>query len=310
MSAFSVSRRRRGFTLVELLVVIAIIGILIALLLPAVQAAREAARRAQCVNNLKQLGLAVHNYADRNQGRLPQGVRVIIGPDAPLPLFNVQPWCVVILPFMEQTTISNPYDEGLPASGAPEFYLWPATATGCVVNASYGGTVIPSFVCPSAPDASARVATAMGTGDDMGIYGTGVATLMGTLHGLNGGASAWFPMAPSDYASHAAFNSVDCSLGNGAPPPVYGNFVWGPGTGHEAYEPDHYLAQTAMTTLMHLNSPLAIAAGVTTVDPWSASLQEIPDGTSNTVVIHERVGGPGIYSKSGRQLDTGDIVST
>ncbi|MBX6316693.1 MAG: DUF1559 domain-containing protein [Isosphaeraceae bacterium] len=90
--------RRRGFTLIELLVVIAIIGVLIALLLPAVQAAREAARRAQCVNNLKQLGLAIQNYHDVN-GVIPP---TALGSGTPDVAMKPR-----LLPFMEQTAAYN-----------------------------------------------------------------------------------------------------------------------------------------------------------------------------------------------------------
>ncbi|MCR4411933.1 MAG: DUF1559 domain-containing protein [Thermoguttaceae bacterium] len=116
--------RRRGFTLVELLVVIAIIGILIALLLPAVQAAREAARRSQCVNNMKQIGLALHNYHDKQLMFPPN---IILG--APnkeqsqnggvLPRAHHHTWLALILPELEQKPLYDQINFRLRAWGQP-----------------------------------------------------------------------------------------------------------------------------------------------------------------------------------------------
>src|ERR1700678_835829 len=110
MSAFCApdfdSPNRRAFTLIELLVVIAIIAVLIALLLPAVQAAREAARRSQCVNNLKQLGLAMHNYHDA-QGSFPIG-RTGLGFTYPnTSIDDRRTWAFGILPQLEQSSLFN-----------------------------------------------------------------------------------------------------------------------------------------------------------------------------------------------------------
>lgn len=100
------SAYRKGFTLVELLVVIAIIGILVALLLPAVQSAREAARRISCHNNLKQIGLGLHNYHD-TFGRLPPGW-MAYDPSTRRPHWEGEPgwgWAARILPFLEQNSV-------------------------------------------------------------------------------------------------------------------------------------------------------------------------------------------------------------
>jgi prepilin-type N-terminal cleavage/methylation domain-containing protein/prepilin-type processing-associated H-X9-DG protein len=96
---------RRGFTLIELLVVIAIIAVLVALLLPAVQQAREAARRTQCRNNLKQLGLSVHNFADQYAGRFPSSIR----PEGLTPLPRVAGF-TRLLPFLDQQPLYNMYN--------------------------------------------------------------------------------------------------------------------------------------------------------------------------------------------------------
>ncbi len=94
-----------GFTLIELLVVIAIIAVLISLLLPAVQSAREAARRAQCINNLKQIGIALHNYHD-TAGSFPMGT-IIDQPGWPNEPSLRTPWSFHILPFIEQVNLAN-----------------------------------------------------------------------------------------------------------------------------------------------------------------------------------------------------------
>jgi prepilin-type N-terminal cleavage/methylation domain-containing protein len=128
-----ISRRRFGFTLIELLVVIAIIAILIALLLPAVQQAREAARRTQCKNNMKQLGLALHNYHDTFNILPVENPRC---PNLAVPLGNKR-WGLfpMILPQMEQSSLYNTFDFNRAS--------WEGN------NFQYLKKQYPAFLCPS-----------------------------------------------------------------------------------------------------------------------------------------------------------------
>src|SRR5213596_361748 len=129
-------RHRAGFTLIELLVVIAIIGALIALLLPAVQAAREAARRSQCTNNLKQLGLATHGYADTH-GVMPMGSFKMSPPPSgdPCKGGHEAGVFIAILPYLEQGPLFNAFNSNVHYETAP--------------NSTVVGTGLSVLWCPS-----------------------------------------------------------------------------------------------------------------------------------------------------------------
>ncbi|MFO0901538.1 MAG: DUF1559 domain-containing protein [Pirellulales bacterium] len=154
-----VRRRSVGFTLVELLVVIAIIGILVALLLPAVQAAREAARRASCVNNMRQLGLGLHMFHDVNQV-FPASGWTTVGPGNPAGKYVG--WRPLTLPYLEQQNVKDLYDFNLnwwegtnPTVAAVPLKIFrcASTPTGMEVTSAVAKSPRPAmtFVNPVAP---------------------------------------------------------------------------------------------------------------------------------------------------------------
>jgi prepilin-type N-terminal cleavage/methylation domain-containing protein len=162
-------RNRRGFTLIELLVVIAVIAVLTALLLPAVQQAREAARRSQCKNNLKQLGLAIFNY-EAALGRLPPTAIVVGRPNNAIETSYLGPFGR-ILPYLEQANIYNQIN---------------TTADyGDLSNQPAVAHVIPLFLCPSEPNTQADLDVSFGL-----IGGNNYGFCMGDWYvwlGVNGG---------------------------------------------------------------------------------------------------------------------------
>jgi prepilin-type N-terminal cleavage/methylation domain-containing protein len=148
-------KHRIAFTLVELLVVIAIIGILIALLLPAVQAAREAARRTQCANSFKQVGLALHNHHSAKKRNPPGtsynlnlywqaatcGTNPFVSGKAPLHNYS---WSGLLLPYLEEKGVSSVFNYSDDA-------LSPTATAAGPTNFAISGTPIPSYLCPTDP---------------------------------------------------------------------------------------------------------------------------------------------------------------
>lgn len=156
-------RRSSGFTLVELLVVIAIIGVLVSLLLPAVQSAREAARRMQCTNNLKQLGLGMHNYHGAHES-LPFAVADCCSP-------SHEVWTTMIMPFAEMQNVHDQFDFSLGFKHR--------------TNQEAILVAIPGFVCPSDEDSSSPILDARHSHNPIRSMGLWYPVSMGPTHDGN-----------------------------------------------------------------------------------------------------------------------------
>ena len=239
---------RRAFTLIELLVVIAIIAVLIALLLPAVQQAREAARRSQCKNNMKQLGLALHNYHD-TANTLPPGY---IGT-------NLWGWNVMLLPGLDQAPLYNNLSvQFITPLNAVVAATYPNIVTGLATN-------IPALRCPSDTGSNTVTAgsgtiTVFGRSNYPGVYGAVVipagatapaATVAGTFF-VNSKRNF---SAFTDGLSNTIIVGERRSVGTQGATTVGGEAIWaGPYVGATAIADNYTLVQTAALTLNTINT--------------------------------------------------------
>lgn len=235
--------KHRGFTLIELLVVIAIIAILIALLLPAVQQAREAARRSQCKNNMKQLGLAFHNYHDTNRC-FP--FAWMAGSD-----LNVSCYGIMLLPYLDQAPLYNQWDSSVPAFNEAVALFSPATSV--QGNLDVIKTPLTVYKCPSTSEADVHDYTL-----PAGSAGAGVPPLDLT-----------WSAARTDYIATTGVRGTFSSIA--------------------------YSGMSVPSRSGALN-----ACGAIENDPVTR-MRDIIDGSSNTFLVGERVGGSNVYR--GLQVD-------
>jgi len=296
---------RGGFTLVELLVVIAIIGILIALLLPAVQAAREAARRSNCQNNLKQYGLALHNYNDVN-GRLPSGYSSLItggttggpagnwGSQAPP---NRVGWQVRILPFMEQSVIYDQLNWSINNVNQRVYTNSGNGTTGTAVNTVLNDGLparqhnFPAAKCPTDPFPSINpnavgLANAVGIANQANFATTSYEASMGAQQlQTQGGCNVGLPGAFNQSFQQNSTNYNQYSEGGRSFPRV------------DTTQPGVRFTNAMNGILLSTNPPTSTAAqplidqlsGVFSANEYGSRFQEVTDGLSNTIFVGENL---------------------
>ena len=265
---------RRAFTLVELLVVIAIIGTLVGLLLPAVQTAREAARRSACSNNLKQLGLAVHNWADQNDGALPSsrrtdGLRVS--------------WSVRVLPQLDQLGMYDEYDQSKTWSSTTASTNYP------VPNIVHSATRQKTQECPSAPSPEQRFDYDPQPSSQPWAVPTTYAKATTSGTGIsNASASPGF-VAPSDYAATVY---VDAGLQNPTP-----------ATPNDNQADVAAISAPVSGTGNAQSSPGDGILSKDYGDGFKPSFRDVQDGLSSTTLFIESGGRPFVY-RGRKRADT------
>jgi|GEM_PF-82979 len=274
-------RNRKAFTLIELLVVIAIIGILVSLLLPGVQAAREAARRSSCQNNLKQIGLAVHNFVSSSNSFFP---RDVCGAGGVTYAPNFEPAVLTkLLPYLEQEKVWALYHADKDWADAS--------------NAAAVQTAIAAFQCPSTP-LPGRVDGDVAGGNWV-IPGSEGDEPAGLNLGYTGGGTAAIG-AVTDYSATTSVGP-DAAAGTGQPAGTPNIF----GTGPAFLVTAGLIAKAGRGIINHdcIDKAAILANGASAKNPPS-SVADVTDGLSSTILFAESAGRPYRYVKGGNRLTT------